>query len=241
MFFINRSSSGFSYILSAIILTTTIVLGLLATFFASKILSLTILKGIPSSFILELPPYRKPQIGKILIRSVMDRTIFVLGRAISVAAPAGLLIWTMANIKIYDTVILSHCSNFLAPFANFIGLDGVILMAFLLGFPANEIVLPIIIMSYLSKGSILEFESLFALKNLLIANGWTYKTAICVIIFSIMHFPCGTTCLTIKKETGSIKWTVLSFLIPTIVGVIICLITSKTIDFMIYLQSVIKI
>ena len=240
MFFIDLSLTNFSFILSSFILTATIILGLLTTFLISKILSLTILKGIPSSFILELPPYRKPQLGKILIRSIMDRTVFVLGRAISVAAPAGLLIWSMANIKINNISILMHCSEFLDPFAKFIGLDGVILMAFLLGFPANEIVLPIIIMSYMCNGSILELESFFALKALLVANGWTYKTAICVIIFSVMHFPCGTTCLTIKKETGSIKWTVLSLLIPTITGVLACLTISKLIDLICYLQSIIK-
>lgn len=170
----------------------------------------------------------------------MDRTIFVLGRAISVAAPAGFLIWIMANIKINNISVLIQCSNFLDPFAKFIGLDGVILMAFLLGFPANEIVLPIIIMSYMCGGSILELESFFALKTLLVANGWTYKTAICVIIFSVMHFPCGTTCLTIKKETGNIKWVILSFLLPTIVGIISCLLVSKSIDFVSYLQCMIK-
>lgn len=240
MFFINCSSSHFGYILSATALTFAIILGLLATFFVSKILSSTILKGISSSFTLEMPPYRKPQLGKILIRSVVERTVFVLGRAISVAAPAGLIIWLMANIKMNNISILMHCSCFLNTFAKFIGLDGVILIAFLLGFPANEIVFPIIIMSYMSQGSILELESFVALKNLLIFNGWTYKTAICVMIFSIMHFPCGTTCLTIKKETGSIKWIVLAFAIPTIIGIIMCLMVSKSMDFILYLQSFVK-
>ena len=240
MFFINLSTSVSSFMFSAIILTCTIILGLFTTFFVSKLLSFTLLRGVPSSFILELPPYRKPQLGKILIRSVMDRTIFVLGRAISVAAPAGFLIWFMANIKINNTSILFYFSDFLDPFAKIMGLDGVILMAFLLGFPANEIVLPIIIMSYMCKGTILDFESFWTLKALLISNGWTYKTAICVILFSVMHFPCGTTCLTIKKETGSIKWTALSFIVPTIIGLIACFVASKTTDFMSYLQSVIN-
>lgn len=206
----------------------------------SKILSSTIIKGIPSSFILELPPYRSPQIGKILIRSVMDRTIFVLGRAITVAAPAGLVIWLMANLTINNTSILIHCSSFFNHFAKFIGLDGIILMAFILGFPANEIVFPIIIMSYMSAGTIMDLESFAALKSLLLANGWTYKTAICVIIFSLAHFPCGTTFLTIKKETGSLKWALLSLIIPTITGISLCLITSQCIDFINYLQTIIK-
>lgn len=226
MFFVSCFKSWFGSAVSAVILTSEIILSLMVTFGVSKILSITLLKGVPSSFILELPPYRKPQIGKILIRSVFDRTIFVLGRAITVAAPAGAAIWILANLKINEISLLAHCSNFLDPFARSIGLDGTILMAFILGFPANEIVFPIIIMSYMCAGSILELESLSALKDLLISNGWTAATAICVMLFSLMHFPCGTTCLTIKKETGSLKWTVLAFAIPTAVGLILCFAVS---------------
>jgi len=192
------------------------------TFTVSKILSKTILKGIPSSFALELPPYRRPQIGKVIVRSIFDRTLFVLGRAIAVAAPAGLVIWILANITINDMSILNHITQFLNPFAKLIGLDGVILTAFILGFPANEIVFPIIIMAYLSQGSILELANLYELKDLLIANGWTLSTAICVMLFSLMHWPCSTTCLTIKKETQSLKWTLISFAVPTITGIGIC-------------------
>lgn len=226
MFFVSCFKSWFGSAVSAVILTSEIILSLMVTFGVSKILSITLLKGVPSSFILELPPYRKPQIGKILIRSVFDRTIFVLGRAITVAAPAGAAIWILANLKINEISLLAHCSNFLDPFARSIGLDGTILMAFILGFPANEIVFPIIIMSYMCAGSILELESLSALKDLLISNGWTAATAICVMLFSMMHFPCGTTCLTIKKETGSLKWTALAFAIPTAVGLILCFAVS---------------
>lgn len=226
MFFVSCFKSWFGSAVSAVILTSAIILSLMVTFGVSKILSITLLKGVPSSFILELPPYRKPQIGKILIRSVFDRTIFVLGRAITVAAPAGAAIWILANLKINEISLLAHCSNFLDPFARSIGLDGTILMAFILGFPANEIVFPIIIMSYMCAGSILELESLSALKDLLISNGWTAATAICVMLFSLMHFPCGTTCLTIKKETGSLKWTALAFAIPTAVGLILCFAVS---------------
>lgn len=144
------------------------------TLLVSKILSKTILKGLPSNFTLELPPYRKPQIGKVIVRSVLDRTLFVLGRAVVVAAPAGLVIWVLANINIGNISILTHCANFLNPFADLIGLDGYILMAFILGFPANEIVIPIIIMSYMATGSMLEFRSLAELKTLLVNNGWTW-------------------------------------------------------------------
>ncbi len=227
MFFVSYSFSFSNTIISAIILTLTILAGIFTSLVISKILSSTILKGVPSSFILELPPYRHPQTSKILIRSVLDRTIFVLGRAIAVAAPAGLLIWFMANIKFGNVSILIHCANFLDPFAKLIGMDGIILMAFILGFPANEIVFPIIIMSYMATGTLTELESCSQLHSLLVANGWTYITAICVMLFSLMHFPCGTTCLTIKKETGSWKWTALSFVIPTITGIIVCFITSN--------------
>jgi ferrous iron transport protein B len=209
-------------VISALTLLGVIVLGVIMTFIISKALSHSILKGLPSSFTLELPPYRKPQIGHVIVRSVLDRTLFVLGRAVSVAAPAGLVIWIMANVRTGGSTLLNHCANFLQPFAHLIGLDGYILMAFILGFPANEIVIPIIIMSYMATGSITELQSLGDLKNLLVSKGWTWLTAVCTMLFSLMHFPCGTTCLTIKKETQSIKWTAVSFLLPTVTGIIVC-------------------
>lgn len=227
MFFIGASITPLGSLLSALILTSVILFGILATFLISKFLSKTFLKGVPSSFILELPPYRRPQLGKIMIRSVLDRTVFVLGRAIAVAAPAGLIIWLMANTTVNNISVLAYCSGFLDPFAKLIGLDGIILMAFILAFPANEIVFPIIIMSYMCTGSILALESPAQLHELLVAHGWTYITAICVMLFSLMHFPCGTTCLTIKKETGSLKWTALAFIIPTVCGIVTCFIVSS--------------
>lgn len=229
MFFAASVLDPFQSVISALILSTVILLGICTTLLISKILSKTILKGLPSSFTLELPPYRKPQLGKILVRSVFDRTLFVLGRAVSVAAPAGLIIWIMANINVGDASLLSHCAGFLDPFARLIGMDGYILMAFVLGFPANEIVVPIIIMSYMSKGSMMEFESLHELRELLISNGWTWLTAVCVMIFSLMHWPCGTTCWTIKKETQSLKWTLASILIPTFTGIVICFIIANSV------------
>lgn len=213
-------------LVSTILLVFVILLGILITILVSKLLSKTLLKGMPSSFVLELPPYRKPQIGKLIIRSIFDRTIFVLGRAIIVAAPVGLLIWILANIQIDGMTLLSHLTSFFDPFAKIIGLDGVILLAFILGFPANEIVMPIIIMSYLASGTLVEFDSLYALKTLLVQNGWTWITAICTMVFSLIHFPCGTTCLTIKKETGSLKWTIVSILLPTAIGILLCFIIA---------------
>ncbi|NLC50939.1 MAG: ferrous iron transport protein B [Firmicutes bacterium] len=208
-------------VIATITITGIIILGVIMTLVASKILSKTLLKGLPSSFTLELPPYRNPQIGRIIIRSIFDRTIFVLGRATAVAAPAGLFIWLMANTNVRDLSLLDYCAAFLQPFAYLLGMDGYILMAFILGIPANEIVMPIIIMSYMASGTIIELESLAALRILLISNGWTWLTAINVMLFCLMHFPCATTLLTIKKETKSWKWTLVSFLVPTIAGIII--------------------
>lgn len=227
MFFIGNSGNVRGSVLAAILLTVVIILGVFMTFCISKLLSKTVLKGESSSFTLELPPYRRPQIVKVIVRSIFDRTIFVLGRAMVVAIPTGLLIWFMANTTIGDVTLLNHCAKFLDPFATLLGLDGVILMAFILGLPANEIVVPIIIMAYMSQGSILELDSLERLKQLLVHNGWTWITAISTILFCLMHWPCSTTLMTIKKETGSLKWTALSFAIPTVMGFFVCFIFTS--------------
>ncbi|NLO82189.1 MAG: ferrous iron transport protein B [Clostridiales bacterium] len=220
--FVAGRAGGMQPILAAVTVLGLIVFSIVVTLVASKILSCTILKGLPSSFALELPPYRKPQIGRILIRSLLDRSLFVLLRAVTVAAPAGLIIWFMANVSIFHTTLLNHCAGFLDPFARLMGLDGYILLAFLLGFPANEIVIPVVIMSYMSGGAIIELDSLQALRWLLEGHGWTWVTALCTMLFSLNHFPCGTTLLTIHKETGSWKWTLISFIVPTITGIVVC-------------------
>ena len=226
--FIAGSTNGFGSLVATLSVLIAIILGVIITLFVSKLLSKTILKGLPSSFTLELPPYRKPQLGKIIVRSIFDRTLFVLSRAIIVAAPAGLIIWSMANIIIGDKSLLTHCSQFLNPFAQLLGMDGYILMAFILGLPANEIVIPILIMSYMSKGSMLELDSLAEMRQLFIDNGWTWLTAVCTMLFALNHWPCGTTLLTIHKETQSCKWTWMSFLVPTITGIIICFIVAQS-------------
>ncbi len=204
-----------------------IILGVFLTLAVSRVLSQTILKGLPSSFTLELPPYRKPQIGRIIVRSILDRTLFVLGRAIVAAAPAGAIIWLMANITINDLSILNHCANLLNPLAYLIGLDGFILMAFILGLPANEIVIPILIMSYLSQGTMLELESLESMRKLFLANGWTWLTAVCTMLIALNHWPCATTLLTIRRESRSLKWTFVSFIVPTITGFLLCFIVTQ--------------
>ena len=213
-------------ILSTFAVIIVIIFGIFLTLVISKILSKTILKGMPSSMVLELPPYRKPQFGKILVRSIFDRTLFVLGRAISVAAPAGLVIWLMANVGINGQSLLSIIANFLNPFAKLMGLDGYILTAFILGIPANEIVLPIILMCYLKGGTLVNIEDTIQIGQILIQNGWTMLTAMNVMLFTILHFPCATTLLTIKKETGSWKWTAISFAIPTVCGIVLCMFTN---------------
>ena len=223
MFFV---SGSFSSIKSSIILTLVLILSVFITLLTSKFLSKTILKGMPSNFVLEMPPYRKPNIKKVIIRSVIDRVLFVLLRAISVAAPAGLIIWLLSNIHISGSSLFSILTNFLDPVAYIFGLDGTILMAFILGFPANEIVIPIIIMGYLNGTSITDYSSLLELKSLLVANGWTIKTAICTLIFTLFHFPCSTTILTIKKETKSTLWTIIAFVLPTIIGLMLCFIIN---------------
>lgn len=204
------------------ILTGFILLGVFATLFSSWLLSKTVLKGIPSSFTLELPPFRRPQFGKMVIRSIFDRTLFVLARAVTVAAPAGLIIWFLANVNMADQSLLWHLSTFLEPFGRFLGMDGIILVGFILGFPANEIVVPIILMAYLQTGSLVDMSDSSTLLTLFTAHGWTIKTAFCMAVFSLFHWPCSTTCLTIRKETGSIKWTIVAFLLPTLLGIILC-------------------
>lgn len=225
MFFIIESKF-FNSIINVLILTLAILLSIFITFIVSKILSKTILKGIPSFFTLELPPYRRPQVVKVIVRSILDRTLFVLGRAILISIPAGVIIWLCANITIGGETLISIISNFLDPFGKLIGLDGVILLAFILGFPANEIVIPIIMMSYLSNSTIIDISNLNVVKDILTSNGWTITTAICIIIFILFHFPCSTTVLTIKKETGSLKWTILSFLLPLVIGISLCFIIN---------------
>ena len=226
IFFVGTAGGAGRSVLSALMLTGIILLGILATFGVTKLLSRTLLRGVPSSFTLELPPFRRPQVGQVLLRSVFDRTLFVLGRAVTAAAPAGLLLWLMANLTVDGCSLLSLCAAFLDPFARLMGLDGVILIAFILGLPANEIVIPIILMAYLSQGTLQDPTSLAAMRELFLANGWTPVTALCTMLFSLMHWPCATTLITIKKETGSRKWTALAAVLPTLCGMAACMLVN---------------
>ena len=210
-------------LLTAVLLLGAIVAAVGMTLLISRLLSRTVLRGVPSSFALELPPYRRPRVGQVIVRSVLDRTLFVLARAVMVAAPAGLVIWLTANVTVGGESLLVHLAAFFDPLGKLMGLDGMILLAFLLGFPANEIVIPILLMGYLSTGSLTDYQDLTHLRQLLVANGWTWQTALSAVVFTLFHFPCGTTCATIRRETGSLRWTLLAVALPTAVGILLCM------------------
>lgn len=217
VFFAGSAAGG------AMLLTGVIAASVGLTLLVSRILSATVLRGEAVSFALELPPYRMPQIGRVIVRSVRDRTLFVLARAAAVAAPAGVLIWILANVQIGNTAILSHITAFLDPAARVFGIDGVILLAFILGFPANELVMPLIVMGYLSSGTIASGVDFASFRALLLANGWTVQTALCTLVLTVAHAPCSTTCLTILRETRSAKWTLAAVLIPAGIGLALCI------------------
>jgi len=226
LFFVGGQGGLWNSLKGTALLLLALMLGVAGTLVCSRLLSATVLEGMPSSFTLELPPFRKPRVGQILVRSVLDRTLFVLGRAAAVAAPAGLVIWLMGNVAVAEQSLLAHCTGFLDPFARLLGLDGVILMAFLLGWPANEIVIPVMLMGYLSTGTLVEFGELPRLGELLTANGWSGTTAVCTMLFSLFHWPCSTTCITVYKETRSLKWTAWAILLPTALGILLCFLVN---------------
>lgn len=218
---------AYSSMLATLIVVAIIMMGILTSLLVSFILSRTLLQGVSSFFVLELPPFRKPQLGQILIRSLLDRTLFVLWRAVVIAAPAGALTWVLANSFVAGTSVFALIAGWLNPLGQLMGMDGIILIAFLLGLPANEIVLPILIMGYLSAGSMLELDSLNALRTLLLDHGWTWITALCVMLFSLLHFPCGTTLYTIFKETHSARWTIMAALLPLALGILVTLMVNQ--------------
>ena len=217
------SGGLFANVRTAVMLCGCIVLGVLMTFAATLLLSKTVLRGMPSAFTLELPPYRKPQIGQVIVRSVLDRTLRTAGRAAAVTAPAGMFIWLAANVRIGDNAILQSIINILQPIGQCMGLDGVILTGFLLAFPANEIVLPAILLGYTAQGSMTPYTDLTSLRDLLISNGWTTETAVCFLLLALFHAPCATTVWTIRKETGSGRRTLIAVLLPSVCGVLLCM------------------
>ncbi|MEA4882486.1 MAG: nucleoside recognition domain-containing protein [Clostridia bacterium] len=219
---IGLARPGLCPAVSSLVVVAMVLLGIMATFAVSWVLSKTLLCGVPSSFILELPSYRRPQVSNILVRSLRDRTMLVLRRAVVVAAPAGVVVWILGNVSIHGCSVIGHTARFLTPVATAMGLDGLILTAFILGLPANEIVLPILAMGYLSRGSLVDVGDSAFLAGTLTANGWTWFTALNTMLFSVLHFPCSTTILTIARETRSLKWTLLSVIIPLSVAVGAC-------------------
>ncbi|WP_049817918.1 nucleoside recognition domain-containing protein [Thermosediminibacter oceani] len=225
--FIGGLAPDLGWLLAPIAVSGLVVFGVFTTLVVSKLLASTLLKGLPSSFILELPPYRPPHIGGIIIRSIYERTLFVLGRAVAVAAPAGGIIWLLANIKLGNQSLLAQAAAFLDPLGRLVGLDGYILMAFIAGLPANEIVLPILLMGYLAQGSMISPDNFAGLKDLLISNGWTILTAINTMLFSLLHFPCATTLWTIRCETGKARWAIFAAVLTTTVALLVCFIIAS--------------
>ncbi|MFA8451130.1 MAG: nucleoside recognition domain-containing protein [Bacteroidales bacterium] len=221
MFLGSAFPAGIASIISVASVLGVALFGVLITILSNRLLSKTVLKGEPSSFQLELPPYRKPQVLRILYTSLIDRTIFVLWRAIIMAAPAGGLIWLLGNIDVGGISLMQHIASFLNPFAQYFGMDGIILLAFFIAIPANEIVIPTIIMGYLAADQMLDIENMDSLRSLLVNNGWTALTAVCTMLFSLLHFPCSTTSMTIYKETKSWKWTLFSNIYPLILAFIV--------------------
>ncbi len=209
-------------VFSALGLTGLVLLSVAVTFAATKLLTLTVCKGSESSFFLELPPYRLPNVGQVLVRSVLDRTLFVLGRAAVVAAPAGIVLWILANIQWNGAPLLRWIADVLDPAGRFLGMDGVILLAFILGLPANETVIPIALMIYLSEGNLSTAVSLADIRAVLLENGWTWTTAGSVLLFTLFHWPCSTTLLTVRKETGKRRYAALAAAVPTVFGVLAC-------------------
>lgn len=208
---------------AALFVLFLIGVGAVATLGITKALTRVFPGNEEIGFSLELPPLRKPQVVKTLVRSLLDRTWKILSRAIRISAPAGAVIWLMANLQAGEASLLAVCANFLQPLGTLMGMDGVILLAFLLALPANEIVLPIILMGYLATGQMADITDLTALGELLRANGWTACTAVNVMLFSLLHFPCATTLWTIQKESGSVLWMAAGFAIPTCLAVAVCM------------------
>ncbi|WAA13451.1 nucleoside recognition domain-containing protein [Fervidibacillus halotolerans] len=214
---------------TAAVVMGIVLFGIVVTYFVSWALSKTLLRGVPTHYTLELPPYRIPKFWQTVLRATLDKSLFVLKRAVVIAAPAGMLTWVAANIMIGDTSILMYIVQFFDPFGQLLGLDGYILTAFLFGLPANEIVLPILLMGYLSTGAMTEVEELSAIKHIFVDHGWTWLTALNMMLFSLLHFPCGTTMLNIYKETHSKKWTFVAFALPTSIAIVVTLIVAQVV------------
>ena len=224
--FFSRGGSSGGFIAAAAV-GGLVVLGVFTTLGVSWVLAHTILRGLPSSFALELPPYRRPRVFQVIVRSIFDRTLFVLGRAASIAAPAGASIWLCAHVQLGNRNILALLTGWLEPLGRMLGLDGAIVLAFLLGLPANELVLPIVLMNYLAAGTLLAPGGPGELHRLLAARGWTWITAMNTMLFSILHFPCGTTLFTMARETGNLRWPAFALAFNTLLAAAVCFIIAQ--------------
>ena len=228
---------AFAGLVSASAVVGVSLLGVFLTFVTSWALSRTVLKGEASAFSLELPPYRPPRVLQTLYTSLIDRTIYVLWRAVVFAVPAGAVIWLLSNIKIADASVAEHIIDALGPLGVLIGLNGVILLAYIIAIPANEIVIPTVLMlTVLSAkltgvgagtGVMFELEDNAAYMAVFNAAGWTMLTAVNLMLFSLIHNPCSTTVYTIYKETGSVKWTAVSALLPVVMGFAVCFFVAQ--------------
>ncbi|AIQ27856.1 MULTISPECIES: nucleoside recognition domain-containing protein [Paenibacillus] len=215
MFMVGAATTGMLRTFStALVLMGIVLVGITVTLSVSWVMSRTALRGVPTHYTLELPPYRRPQIWKTIVRSSKEKSLNVLTRAIVVAAPAGIITWILGNVFVGGESVLNHMAAFFDPFAQLLGMDGFIIMAFILGLPANEIVLPILLMGYMSSGAMVDIEGLGSIKDIFLSHGWTWLTALNMMLFSLLHYPCGTTLVNIYKETKSMKWAVLSAVIP---------------------------
>lgn len=226
IFFTSFATGMKASILTTCIFMSLLILSVTLTLIVSKIITIFYKDDASSGFIMELPTYKKPQIIKVIIRTIKEKVLFVLSRAVLISIPAGAVIWLSVNLKINNIELITHFSNFINPAAVLLGLDGIILTAFILGFPANEIVIPVILMTYLNTSSLTDYSSTTQLGEILKANGWTTTTAICCCVFCLFHFPCSTTCCTIKRETSGISTTVFSVLIPLLTGTVICMLIN---------------
>ncbi len=206
-----------------------VLVGVFFTLLMSWTLSRTVLKGEASAFTLELPPYRRPGIARTLYTSLIDRTLFVLWRAVLTAAPAGAVIWLLGNITVGDSNLALHAARALDPVGRAIGLDGVILLAYVIAIPANEIVVPTMLMVYMGVTMMTDLTSLDALRSVLVdQHGWTLLTAVNLMLFSLLHNPCATTIITIYKETLSARWTAVGALMPLVLAFLVTFLTAST-------------
>jgi len=203
---------------AALVVAACVALGVAGAMAVSGVLNKTVLRSEGSTFLMEMPPFRRPRLGKIIVRSLLDRTLYIAGRALCVAAPAGVVLWIISN-----TGLMGWLSAFLEPIGSLLGMNGVILLAFCLSLPANELLIPVILMALTGAGSLNEASGLGS--NMLLSS-LSWQMAVCTMVFTLFHWPCSTTLMTVYRETGSVKKTAAAFFVPTAVGCIVCMLLN---------------